>query len=287
MPAFPIVDSHLHIWDRDRLSYSWLKNDNLLDRTFGLCDYDKARGPVEVAAMVFVECDVDPSDSIAEARWVASVAGTDHRIRAMVAHAPLELGDAVRPHLDLLSEIQLTRGVRRLLQQEPDPEYCLRSDFIEGVKSLKDYGWSFDICITHRQLESAIKLVRLLPNIHFVLDHIGKPAIRDGQIEPWATQMVELARSENVSCKISGVATEADHRIWQISDISPFMMTALEAFGIRRLMFASDWPVATKATTFGAWVDAVDQVFSELSLDEQRALYVDNACNVYRFQPVP
>ncbi|PWJ93783.1 MULTISPECIES: amidohydrolase family protein [Mesorhizobium] len=282
MPSFPIIDSHLHIWRPDLLDMSWLKSAGKLNRGFTLQDFDEARADVEVEAMVFVECDVDETATLAEARWVADVAQQDHRIRAIVAHAPIHKGDAVRSHLEKLRDIVLVRGVRRLLQQEADADFALRPDFIDGLKALSEFGWSFDICITYRQMESTIKLVRRFPEMRFVLDHIGKPGIREQRFRPWADQMKELARSGNVVCKLSGVATEADHEHWTVRDIEPFMTTALEAFGPKRLMFAGDWPVATNAVSYVGWVHAVDQVMSKLGGSELRALYRDNAIETYK-----
>ena len=282
MPSFPIIDAHLHIWRPDLIEMSWLATAGKLDRNFTLSDFDQARGAVDVEAMVFVECDVDAGSAIREAEWVSDIARRDDRIKAIVAHAPIHQGDAVRSHLEKLSDLPLMRGVRRLLQQEQDAAYSLRSEFIDGLKALQDFGWSFDVCITYRQMESTIELVRRFPQMQFVLDHIGKPDIRGNRLEPWATQMRELARSDNVVCKLSGVATEADHEKWVVADLQPFMMTALETFGTDRLMFAGDWPVATNAIGYADWVSTVDLVMSQLSESDLKKLYRENAGRVYR-----
>ncbi|MER9856380.1 MULTISPECIES: amidohydrolase family protein [unclassified Mesorhizobium] len=282
MPSFPIIDSHLHIWRPDLLEMSWLASSGKLNRGFTLQDFDKARETVEVEAMVFVECDVDESATLAEAKWVEDVARQDDRIKAIVAHAPIHKGEPVREHLEKLQSIKLMRGVRRLLQQETDADFALRPGFLEGLDALSGFGWSFDICITYRQMESTIKLVRRFPEMQFILDHIGKPGIQEHRFQPWADQMKELARSENVVCKLSGVATEADHDNWTASDLEPFMMAALEAFGTKRLMFAGDWPVATNAVSYVGWVNTVDEVLSKLSDGELKALYRDTAIDTYR-----
>lgn len=282
MPLFPIIDSHLHIWRPDLLDMAWLESAGKLNRSFTLHDFDQARGAVDVEAMVFVECDVDENATLAEARWVADIARQDDRIKAIVAYAPIHHGDAVRGHLEKLRDIGLMRGVRRLLQQEADADFALRPGFIDGLRALSDFGWSFDVCITYRQMASTIELVRRFPDMQFILDHIGKPGIREFRLQPWADQMKELARSENVVCKMSGVATEADHEHWTRSDLEPFMMAALEAFGTKRLLFAGDWPVATNAVSYVDWVNLVDEVLSRLSASEQRALYRDNAMKTYR-----
>lgn len=282
MPSFPIIDSHLHIWRPDMLDMSWLASAGKLNRSFTLDDFDEARGEIDVEAMVFVECDVDAHHAVAEANWIADIAERDGRIKAIVAHAPIHEGDAVRGHLEKLRDIPLMRGVRRLLQQEQDAAFALRPDFIDGLWALESFGWSFDICITYRQMESSIELVRRFPNMQFILDHIGKPDIRGDRLEPWSTQMKELARSSNVVCKMSGVATEADHEHWTIADVEPFMLAALEAFGPARLMFAGDWPVATHAVGYREWIGTVDDVLGRhLSDPELKALYRGNAVRTY------
>jgi L-fuconolactonase len=282
MPAFPIIDSHLHIWDKDSLSIPWLPSVPALNRSITLGDYDAACGAGVVEGMVFVECDVDPAQALAEAQWVSEQARRDKRIQAIIPHAPLEQGDSVLLHLEQLAEMKLVRGVRRLLQSEPDAEFCLRPRFVEAVRLLSRFGWSFDICITYRQMDSVIRLADLCPAVPMVLDHLGKPNIREGMLEPWRTQMAELARRENVVCKLSGVATEADHSRWDREELKPFMEAALSAFGPKRLMFGGDWPVSTQAISYRGWLDVVEWVLASLSVSELTSVFRDGARAFYR-----
>lgn len=282
MPSFPIVDSHVHLWDPKRFRYPWLATVKAIERPFLLKDYNEAAGVGTVDTMVFLECDVEPALALDEARWVAEQAKIDPRIQAIVPHASLEKGNAALPELEALAEIGLVHGVRRLIQAEPDVEFCLRPGFIEGVKLLPRFGFSFDICIYHHQLASVIRLVDLCPEVPMVLDHIGKPGIRDGLVEPWRSQIVELARRDNVACKISGVATEADHQKWNRDQIKRYMMTAIEAFGPNRLMFGGDWPVSTLAIKYPEWIEVVDEALSAFSEHELRSIYRDTAIDFYR-----
>jgi L-fuconolactonase len=282
MPSFPIVDSHVHLYDPGLLSYAWMAEHPTLLRPHLTADFDRARGPVAVDTMVFVEVDVDASLRQQEAAWVAEQAAADPRIRGMVASAPLERGAAVRDDLDRLAEHRVLRGIRRLIQAEPDPDFCLQPTFVEGVRLLAGYGLSFDLGIRHHQLAQATRLVQLCPDVSFVLDHIGKPAITDGLLEPWRTQMRELAALPNIVCKISGVVTEADHARWSREQLRPYIDHAIDCFGFQRVMYGGDWPVLELAGTYVAWVDIVDWILEGCSEDEKRALFRETAIRTYR-----
>ena len=147
---------------------------------------------------------------------------------------------------------------------------------------LSEYGWSFDLCIRHHQLPAAIELVRRVPETSFVLDHLGKPPIAEGRLDPWREQLAELAGLPNVVCKISGAVTEADHQSWNADDLRPFVAHALDVFGPQRVMFGGDWPVALMASPYRRWVETLDQLTAGLAPAEQQALWRDNARRVYR-----
>lgn len=282
MPAIPFVDTHVHLWDPMRLRYAWLDGNDTLDRRYELPEFAAATAGLPLDAMVFLQCDADPSQYLDEARWVAGLARQEPRLKGIVAFAPVERGAAVREELDALAGIGLVRGIRRLIQSEPDPEFCLQPGFIEGVRQLAGYGLSFDICITHRQLANTIAFARKVPDVPLILDHIGKPGIRDGLMSPWAEEMRELARLPNVSCKISGVATEADHQAWSEDELKRYVAVAIEAFGFDRVMFGGDWPVSVLALTYRRWVEIVDAALEGTTEDEQRRFWRDNATRFYR-----
>lgn len=279
MPNFPIVDSHLHLWDPARLSYPWLFDP--LDRAFLPADFRAASAGVDIEALVFLECDAAIDQALAEADAVLDWAREEPRIAAMVCNAPLETGDAARPVLERLAATDKVRGVRRIYQDQPDPAYCLRPGFVAGVRALADYGLSFDLCLNHPQLQATIGLADACANVPMVLDHIAKPGIAKGLMQPWADQMCELARRENVVCKLSGVATEAGPD-WTPATLRPYIDVALECFGPSRLMFGGDWPVSTLRITYPAWVALVDEVIADLSETEQRQIFRDTARSFYR-----
>lgn len=279
MPNFPIIDSHLHLWDPKHLAYPWLSPP--LDKSFLASDFQAATGSVVVDRMVFLECGAAPHQALDEARWVLEQAKQDPRIAAMVCHAPLEQGDGVRGHLETLAAMEKVRGARRIYQDEADAAFCLRPDFIAGVKALPDYGLSFDICIKHAQMQATIALADACPNTMMVLDHIGKPDIQAGRMQPWADQIHDMAKRDNVLCKLSGVATEAGTG-WTAETLRPYLEVALTAFGPKRLMFGGDWPVSTLAIRYPAWVEILDRLLGDLSDDEQRQIYRNTAQKFYR-----
>ena len=284
MPSFPIVDSHVHLYDPGVIRYSWMDPKPVLHGPHLLPEYDAARGPVEVEGIVFVEVGADPGLYLQEASFVAGLAERDPRLWGMVAHAPLERGAAVTSDLEKLASHALTRGIRRVIQHEPEPGFCLKPKFIEGVKLLPRFNLSFDICIRHHQMADAIELVRRCPEVRFVLDHIGKPGIKDGLEEPWWTQLKELAGLPNVWCKLSGVATEADHASWTRDQLRPYIEHAVECFGFDRMMYGADWPVSEQTHRYPAWVEIIEWALSGASEEEFRRLFRDNAVAFYRLE---
>jgi len=281
VPAFPIVDTHLHIWDPGRIRYPWLDGNALLNRPYLPPDYRRAFSSVEVEAMVFVQCEADFAAFAEEADWVAAQAEADPRIGAMVAWAPLEKGKAVEADLLRLKRHKILRGIRRIIQFEDDIDFCLRPQFIEGVRMLAAHGLSFDICIDYRHMANTLRFVEKLPEVPMILDHIGKPAIRDGRMQPWASQMRELARFGNVVCKVSGVATEAA-KDWKADDLKPYLDVAFAEFGMGRTMFGGDWPVTLQAVEPSRWIGILDAWLAGRDEKELRAFWRDNAIRAYR-----
>lgn len=281
MPQFPIVDTHVHLWDPARLRYRWLDEVPPLNRRNALEEFRQACGQVQVAKMIFVECGCDRTQSLDEARWVAELARADSRIRGIVAHAPLEGGAGAEQAVARLAELPAVRGIRRLLQDER-ADYCVQPDFVRGVKLLPKYGLSFDLCIKHPQLATVIALVRQCPEVTFILDHIGKPDIKAGRLDPWRAELRQLAQADNVWCKLSGLTTEADCEKWTASDLRPYIAHTLECFGPGRVLFGGDWPVSTLATDYPRWVATVDEALRGCPAEDLQRVYVRNAERVYR-----
>jgi L-fuconolactonase len=283
MPDFPIVDSHVHLWDPSHFKIGWLDSAPKLNKNFGLKEYDEATAGIEVAGMVYLEVDLAPEYKLLEAEWAADRAQEDDRLKVVVASAPIEFGDQVRAFLEALVTISpRVRGVRRLLQGEADPAYCLRPGFLRGVELLAEFGLSFDICVYHPQLKHAVEMVRRTPGTSFILDHIGKPSIRTGLMDPWRAEIEELASLPNVVCKISGATTEANLESWTVEDVAPYVEHCLKAFGEDRVVYGGDWPVVLNASSYKRWVETLDTITASLSPTAKRKLWADNARRFYR-----
>jgi L-fuconolactonase len=282
MPDFPIVDSHVHLADPKRFGYAWTKNAPSLNRTVLPEHLTKAAAPVQIDKFVFVEVDVDLPQHVAEAEWVDGLAKSDPRLAGIVAALPLEHGKAAAPELDQLRKNKILRGIRRLIQNQTDPDFCIQPNFIEGLKLLAPHDLVFDICIFHHHLPNAIRMVRQCPEVRFVLDHIGKPGIKAGLMDPWRKDLKELASLPNVHCKISGVTTEADHKNWTREQLKPYIAHTIDTFGFDRVMYGGDWHVLELAGTYPQWVEIVDWVVDSATLPEKRKLFRDNAISFYR-----
>ena len=284
MPDFPIIDAHVHLCDPQRFSYGWMKGKPALQRLVLPEDFTRAIGPVEVEKYVFAEVVVDPPQHLDEARWIAELATRDDRLAGIIAALPMEKGTAVEKEIEALRHVKGVRSIRRLIENEKDPEFCLQPDFIAALKLLPKHDLAFDICIFHHQLPAVIRMVRQCPEVRFVLDHIGKPPIRAGGFDPWRQHMRELAALENVSCKISGVATEADHQNWTAEQLKPYIAHAIDCFGFERIMYGGDWHVLELACPYPRWVEIVDEVTAGASPAEKRKLFRDNAIAFYRLE---
>lgn len=281
MEKFPIVDTHVHLWHPKQFRYPWLKQVPPLNKPYLLKDYSAAHENLEVESIVFVQCDVHPDDGLKETAWVTSLAAVEPRIRGIVAWAPLEEGKQVAPFVEKLAEDTLVKGIRRLIQGE-SVDFCVQPNFVNGVKTLARYGLSFDICIFHPQLTNAIRLVEQCPNVQFILDHIGKPDIKNQLFEPWKQEIKTLADFPNVYCKISGLVTEADHENWTAIDLQPYIEHVIECFGFDRVIYGSDWPVSTLASDYPRWVQTLQEAVSGCTPEELKKLFHDNAIKFYR-----
>ncbi|MCX7889328.1 MAG: amidohydrolase family protein [Rhodobacteraceae bacterium] len=283
MPDFPIIDAHLHIWDPRAIRIGWQAGNAAMRRVFDLADYAEDTGGIAIEAMVFVECFVDRGEFLNEVRHVERAARAEPRLKAIVAQASLEDGEDVRPFLDHLRDRHpMVRGIRRMIEFQPDPDFALRPDFQKGVQMLRDYDFSFEVNVHHSQMDRAASLAGAVEGVRLVLDHAGKPPIRDRLQEPWARHLRAFEANPDTWCKLSDLPVEADHAAWTEDDLRFYIDEVVEVFGFNRMIFAFDWPVCTQAVSPRRWIDLLDRHFAGVPEADLRAFYAGNARRVYR-----
>jgi L-fuconolactonase len=277
-----IVDSHHHLWDTRRFRYPLFDGIPALNRPYPADDYDQVATAEGVDASVCVEAASAGADGMAELGWLRQQADRSSRVKAIVAWAPIEHPE-LPDYLAQITGLQDHRivGVRRSFEFEPS-DFPSRPEVVAGVRCLAKAGLSFDLVLFHRSLEAATELVRQCPEVSFILDHLGKPPIRERQLEPWSTQIEQLADSPNVVCKISGMTTEADRETWTVDDLAPYLDRAVECFGWDRLLFGSDWPVCNLAGGYDSWRRGVDALLTGISSADRTKFFVGNAVRIYR-----
>jgi len=267
------LDSHQHFWKYDPAQYPWM-TDKLarLRRDYLPADLE----PLLKAASLDGCIAVQARQSIEESRWLLKLADENPIIKGVVGWIDLRANDVERD-LEELARHPKFVGVRHVAQDEPDDRFLVREDFLRGISKLQQFDLAYDILIFPKQLPAAIELVRRFPAQRFVLDHIAKPQIKDRLLEPWATQIRELARSPNVFCKISGMVTEADWEKWSAENFTPYLDIVAEAFTFDRLMYGSDWPVCLLAAEYNE-VYGLAEKWSRQFPREQRERFFNQNC---------
>jgi L-fuconolactonase len=272
------IDSHHHLWKYSRVDYSWISEGmESIRRDFLIVDIAQAIQAAKIDGVVTVQA----RQSLIETDWLLDLASRHDFVRGVVGWLPLA-DPAVESHLEKYWHNPKLKAVRHVLHDEPDDFYMLREDFNRGVSQLEDVGLRYDILIFERHLPQTIEFVDRHPTQIFILDHIAKPNIKGQALSPWREHMWELARRENVYCKLSGMVTEADWNTWTEKDLHPFIDGVLECFGPKRLMFGSDWPVSLLACTYDNWIDVVERSTVSLSSSERDRLFGGTAKEAYR-----
>ncbi|MEQ1858844.1 MAG: amidohydrolase family protein [Chthoniobacteraceae bacterium] len=270
------LDSHQHFWSYDAAQYPWIPQGSPLHRDWLPDDL----APLLAAAGLDGCIAVQARQTVEESRWLLTLADHAPIIRGVVGWVDLR-SERVEEQLAEFAPHAKFRGVRHVVQDEPDDQFMLGADFLRGIGKLKAFGLAYDILIFPKQLPAAIELARRFPEQPFVLDHIAKPLIKDGTVEPWAAQIRELAKSPNVMCKVSGMVTEARHGAWRAEDFRPYLDVVLEAFGVERLMFGSDWPVCLLSGSYPETFGLVHDYAAHLDPAQQAALFGGNAARFY------
>lgn len=271
-----VVDAHVHFWDPEALPYPWLDGIPSLQRAFLPRDYAG-----DVAQMVFVEANCAPELSADEADFVDRLAMDDPRIAATVAFVDVRDDRQRAERLDRLSRNPRVAGIRHNIQGMPRG-FCLDPRFVGGVRDVGARGFSFDLCVTADQLVETTALVERCPGMQFVLDHCGKPAVRDDAFDAWARDLEAIARFPNVACKLSGLLTEARADQRDAASLRPYVEHVRASFGATRLLYGSDWPVVTLAGGLELWMSLVEQLTTHWTEEERRRLFAENAVRLYR-----
>ncbi len=234
-----------------------------------------------LAASGFEGCvAVQARQSLEETRWLLQLAVQNDFIKGVVGWVDLRAPE-VEKQLAVFAGNRLLVGVRHVVQDEPDDAFMLREDFQRGVAQLAEYGLAYDLLVFPRQLRAVVGLVQAFPEQRFVLDHIAKPLIAEGKMEPWATEIRELARAGNVTCKLSGMVTEAKWTGWKAEDFRPYLDVVFEAFGTERLMIGSDWPVCTLAGDYVSVVGIVKDYVAQLPVEQRDGVLGGNCARTY------
>jgi len=272
------VDAHQHFWKYDPQVHAWI------DESMATLRRDHL--PAELRAHL----DREGIDGCVAVQ-VEQHPGENHFLRQLTDEHPWILGfvgwvdlcsAGVDEELAELSALGGAVGVRHIVQDEKDDRFLMGEEFRRGVGRIPEHGLTYDLLIHQRHLPVAIEFVASLPDVPMVLDHIAKPLIAEGTLEPWATHIGELARFENLSCKLSGMVTEAKWQEWTPADLAPYIEVALEAFGPDRLMFGSDWPVCRLAGDYAAMRSAVEPFLEQISGEERARIEGGTATGFYR-----
>lgn len=271
------LDAHQHFWNFDPVRDAWI-DETMVDlrRDFLPADLQPLLKTHHIDGCVAVQADQSES----ETRFLLDLAAKYDFIKAVVGWADLSV-DNIGERLAYWKKESKLAGFRHILQSEP-MEKMRDKNFRNGIANLASHGFTYDVLIYHTQLAAAMDLIDAFPNQPFVVDHLAKPAIGKGTLEPWRAQMRELGKRPHVMCKLSGMITEADHTRWRLEDLEPFMETVLESFGTKRLMFGSDWPVCLLAGDYARVVSVAESFISRLSPTEQTDIMGATACQFYK-----
>ncbi|GHK03830.1 amidohydrolase family protein [Streptomyces sp. NPDC003753] len=276
------VDAHHHVWDLSVRDQDWIRGPELepIRRSFTIADLERLARPVGVDRTVLVQT-VTVAEETPE---FLALADRNEIVAGVVGWTDLTSPD-VADTLARLRELpggSYLRGIRHQVQGEADPEWLLRPDVRRGLAAVADAGLVYDLLVLPHQLPACVKAAQSLPALTFVLDHLGKPPIASGTLEPWASRIRALAALPNTVCKLSGMVTEADWKTWRVEDLRPCTDTVLDAFGPSRLMFGSDWPVCTLAASYADVSDTAAVLTQGLRDDERHQIFEDTATRVYR-----
>jgi L-fuconolactonase len=272
------VDAHQHFWKYNPVRDQWI-NENMLtiQRDFLPEDLQPVLQRNRIDGCVAVQSD----QSAEENYFQLKNAMTHEFIRGIVGWVDLQAID-IDEQLQYYRQFDKMKGFRHILQGERQRDFMLQTEFRRGISLLRNYNFTFDLLVLPDQLKYTSDFVKLFPDQLFVLDHLAKPNVKEKEISSWRRDIIALARHEQVYCKLSGMITEANWHTWQPSDFIPYLDVVVESFGMKRLMFGSDWPVCLLAGSYERMLQVVTDYFSSFSKDEQELLFGGNAIQFYK-----
>ncbi|GDX41297.1 amidohydrolase [Armatimonadota bacterium] len=278
----PIIDTHQHLWDLSKFHLPWLEGAGKLKRSFVMQDYLTASEGLNVIQTVYMEVDVAEEHLVGEAEYVLELCERDDNPMVGAVIGGRVGSPLFRPYIDKFKNNPHLKGVRQVLHSASTPSgTCLEPDFVRNVQYLGECGLRFDLCLPNENLLDGAKLIDLCPHTQFVLDHCGNANVQSQNRSQWHTDIAEVAKRENIVCKISGIIASANPDNWSPEDLAPIILHCAETFGKDRIIFASDWPVCTLTATYRQWVEALKGVVSDWHPTDQKKLFHDNAMRFY------
>ncbi|WP_152392671.1 amidohydrolase family protein [Paenibacillus guangzhouensis] len=273
------IDAHQHYWSIERDDYGWLTPANTtLYRDYLPVDLEAHLAKHEMNGSIVVQA----AQSIAETDYMLGLASEHSSILGVVGWLDLHAPDYIQ-QLERFRAHPKFVGIRIMIQEMKDSDEVLESSMLQAITDLADSGVPVDLLCTSNQLHSVVELLKRVPHLHAVIDHIAKPQIAAQSFEPWRSQMAEIAANPGVYCKLSGMVTEADHQHWSTEQITPYIQHAIELFGYDRIMFGSDWPVCLLAASYDEVVGVLEQAIdSQLTSEDREKLFGRNAAAFYR-----
>lgn len=271
-----VIDSHQHFWVFDPVRDSWINDDmKVIQRDFLPKDLEPIFKANKVDGCVAVQTD----QSIEESNFLLGLADANDFVKGVVGWVDFR-SPTLHEQLEKFSFYENMKGFRHIVQGEP-VDFLKEESFIKGVRQLSAFDFTYDILVYPTQLEAALHFVERLPEVKMVIDHLAKPYIKNGSVEPWATAMKKLAAHSNVYCKVSGMVTEANWATHQPADFTPYLDVVFEAFGPDRLLYGSDWPVCLVASSYEKMKGILDQYLATFSKEDKAKIMGGNAVDFY------
>ncbi|RZK41002.1 MAG: amidohydrolase [Pedobacter sp.] len=271
-----MIDSHVHFWNFDPVRDSWITSDmGAIRKDFLPNDFVDATSSTQISGCVAVQAD----QTEAQNHFLLDLAKANPVIMGIVGWIEL-VNPALEERLEFWQKQELIKGWRHVLQAENE-SFMLQKDFVEGIKKLKKYNYTYDLLCYHNQLSSILKLVDRLDEQPFILDHCGKPNVKSQELREWEMNIQDLAQNPNVYCKVSGLLAEADWLNWTEQEIFNCLDIVFKHFGTNRILYGSDWPVMLISRPYQDWFNLIKKYISQFNETEQQAIFTNNAVKFY------